>query len=88
MATTNGQIPIADTNITWVMENRYGDSDDVPGKFTSLSVSQGSFLMRAMDSGLGQQVYWTSGFLDSTGLDYSGAGPLSGIVLIRKGMVR
>jgi len=88
MPTFNGQIPIANTNIAWTNENLYGLPDEV-GNGGAFSPVQwplaGAYMFRATDTGLSQTVHWQANFLDSTGTQYGGAGPLSNIVLIRKG---
>ena len=39
------------------------------------------YRMRAYDSTLGRIVFWNSGVIDSSGLDYTGPGPLSDVVV-------
>jgi hypothetical protein len=40
-----------------------------------------TYRMRAFDTGLGRIVYWNSDEIDGTGTDYTGPGPLTGIVV-------
>lgn len=39
-----------------------------------------NYRMRGFDSSLGRVVYWTATFVDSTGSEYTGPGPLIDIV--------
>lgn len=44
----------------------------------------GEFRMRAFDTTLGRIVYWTSSTIDTAGVDYTGPGPLTDVVISQR----
>jgi len=69
-----------------VFEVMYNDNNLLvaPGELVTLTAGVGTNLryrMRAVDTGLARVVYWTASFIDALGTEYTGPGPLTGIVV-------